>query len=384
MRSLEFMSTDYLENPWPLYAHFRREQPIWWSDEIRMHCVFRYEHVQAILKDPRFTVEFPFRITEELFGRTLIDMEGPEHLRLRRKVAPLVGNANLAIFAREVSEPRITALVRAAAEQPPMEFMRAIAERVPTLMISEFLGFPLEDERWLFERMMVLMDHLDGKRGNRQEVSDVHHEVSAWLDGIIARLLEEGPGTRGFKRLIDGIRDETPETIKILYWTFLAGGIETSMCLLGNAASVLARNPSWFEQLASTPTMARAILDEVLRFEPVQASTVRFAAENLELGGVTIKRGQAVNLLLASAARDDATFASPDVFDPTRTLSNSLSFAVGPHACVGKTFTMMNAEITLRTLWNTWQGVQLVEDAPAVIRGASFRKPHALFLKAKH
>nr|WP_244981498.1 cytochrome P450 [Corallococcus exercitus] len=130
--------------------------------------------------------------------------------------------------------------------------------------------------------------------------------------------------------------------------------------------------------------MARAILDEVLRYEPVQASTVRFASETVELGGVTIKRGQAVNLLLASAARDDATFASPDVFDPTRTLSNSLSFAVGPHACVGKTFTMMNAEITLRTLWNTWQGVQPVEDAPAIIRGASFRKPHALFLKAKH
>jgi cytochrome P450 len=167
-----------------------------------------------------------------------------------------------------------------------------------------------------------------------------------------------------------------------MHWGLLAGGIETSMCFLGNAVAVLTQHPEWFARLADSPSpQAKAILEEVLRFEPVQAATVRFAAEDLELGGVSIKKGQAVNVLIASAARDEAAFESPDTFDPTRPLAKSLSFAVGPHACVGKHFTMMNAEITLRTLWQECRGVRRASDAGATIRGASFRRPQTLFLE---
>ncbi|KYF91086.1 hypothetical protein BE20_36950 [Sorangium cellulosum] len=376
------MSPDYLENPWPLYAQYRRERPVWWSEEIRMFCVFRYEHVRTVLKDPRFTVDYPFRVTEQLFGRTLIDMEGPEHVRLRQRLAPLFGAANLAAFAREVSEPQIAELIRLATDRSPLEFMQAVAERVPTLMISAFLGLPASGEQWLFQRMMTLMDHLDGKTDKRREVSIAHRELSAWLDEHIARLQREPAGGLGYKRLIDGIGDESPETIKGLHWGLLAGGIETSMCFLGNAVAVLTAHPEWFARLAdpSSP-MARSILEEVLRFEPVQAATVRFAAEDVELGGVSIRKGQAINVLLASAARDESVFASPDVFDPTRPLGKSLSFAIGPHACIGKHFTMMNAEITLRALWSTWRGVRRANSVGATIRGASFRRPQSLFLE---
>ena len=381
MSSLDFLDADFLVNPWPVYAEFRRERPVWWSEKIRMFCVFRHEHVRTILTDSRFTVEFPFRVTDQLFGRTLIDMEGPEHQRLRHRLSTVLNNANLGAFAREVAEPQITNLVRTAAKQMPLEFMETIAERVPTLMICEFLGIPRENERWLFDRMMVLMDHLGGTKPSFSAIASVHKELDEWLTEHISALLREKQVSRSYKRLIDGVSDEPFETIRIIYRTFLAGGIETSMCLLGNAAAVLTLHPEWFARLSDDSSMARAILNEVLRLEPVQATTVRFAMEDLEIDSVTIRKGQAVTLVLASANRDEMVYAAPDVFDPTRTPAGNLSFSTGPHACVGRNFTLANAEIALRTLWQSFGVVQRAEEAGGVIRGASFRRPQSLFLK---
>ncbi len=381
MRSLEHLSPDFLENPWPVYAKLRREHPVWWCDEIRMFCVFGYKNVRMILRDPRFTVSHPFRITKQVFGETLVDMEGPEHLRLRKRLSVLVSKANLEAFSREVAEPRIIELVRNAAKSTPLDFMRDIAERVPAIMICHFLGLPPEDERWLFENMMVLMRHLEA-RGSFEEASRVNNDVSAWLDEKITALLNETPASRTCKRLIDVVRDESPETLKSLYFTFLAGGIETSVCLLGNAAALLSQNQDWFARFADEPAIARAILDEVLRLEPAQGSTVRFAAQDLEIDGVTIRRGQAINVLIASAARDEAVFSDPDTFDPMRKPTSGLAFGVGPHACIGKNFTLMNTETTLRALWQALGGVQRAGDMNVVIRGSSFRRPQSLFLEA--
>ena len=155
------------------------------------------------------------------------------------------------------------------------------------------------------------------------------------------------------------------------------------MCLLGNAAVVLTQHPEWFARLADDPAMARPILDEVLRLEPVQGATVRFAAQDVEIGGVPIRKGQAVNLLYASAARDESVFDAPDVFDPLRTPASTLSFSTGPHACLGKSFTFMNAEIALRTLWRTLGSVKRADGFSSVIRGASFRKPQHVLLTSE-
>lgn len=84
MRSIAFLSPDFLANPWPRYAHFREEQPVWWSDEIRMFCVFRHRDIRACLTSPDYTVEYPFRVSRQVFGETLLDLDGPRHQRLRR------------------------------------------------------------------------------------------------------------------------------------------------------------------------------------------------------------------------------------------------------------------------------------------------------------
>lgn len=381
MRSLEFLSPDYLHDPWPIYEQFRREQPIWWCQEIGMFCVFRHDHVRSILKDPRFSVEFPFRVSEQVFGRTLLDMDGPEHVRLRKRLAPILHANNLSGFAESVVAPLAESLVARLPADAPFDFMATVAERIPVLSICEFLGLPTSDAAWVFAQMMVLMNHLDDSKGKASEVSGARGELRAWLKVHLARLRAELPVAVGFRRLHEEALDEKPEALEGLYIVLLAAGIETSVCLLGNAMALLSERPEWFARLAQDPGMARLILEEVLRLEPVQQDTVRFALENLEIAGVRIRRGQALKLLLASAGRDEAVYASPNEFDPLRSPAGGLPFSAGLHACPGQRFALLEAEMTLRALWNRFGAIARAPGMECSIRGAAFRRPSALYLK---
>ena len=77
---------------------------------------------------------------------------------------------------------------------------------------------------------------------------------------------------------------------------------------------------------------------------------MRFAAEDVELGGQLIRRGQAVNVVLAGADRDPAQFANPDQLDLTRENNRHLGFGFGVHYCVGAPLARMEGRIALDTL----------------------------------
>src|SRR5690606_13847471 len=149
-------------------------------------------------------------------------------------------------------------------------------------------------------------------------------------------------------------------------------------CLLGNAVVVISRYPEWFEKLAKEPRRSRPILEEVLRLEPVQQDTVRFATEDVLLAGTRIRKGQAVKLMLASAGRDETVYSHPNQFDPERRPGRGLPFSVGTHACIGKRFALMEAELVLRELWRSCGPVELESSSSTTISGAAFRRPREL------
>lgn len=384
MLTLDSTSQEFLKNPWPLLKRFREEAPIWWSDKERLFYVFRHEHIEKIFMDQRFTVEYPWRTTRHLFGPTLIDMEGEEQTRLKKLVSSTVlSSENNKRFAQEFALPTIEKLIDGVVYQPVFDFIEEVANRVPTLMTCQFLGIPLEYERWLFEKMMILMNHLGESSVNYDIANKMRREVDEWLTDFLRKQSFAGQGSKRYLQMFESIRHESMETKKIIFWTFLAGGIETSMCLLGNALVVLSQHPNWFARLGESTSLARSILTEVLRFEPVQGSTVRFATEDLEIGDTKIKRNQCVKLVLTSACRDEAVFKDADIFDPARPTSKNLAFAIGSHACMGRNFTLTNAEITLRLFWEKLQGVRQLEPITSTIYGSMFRRPVDAVISSK-
>ena len=84
------------------------------------------------------------------------------------------------------------------------------------------------------------------------------------------------------------------------------------------------------------PTLIRNAVEEALRYEPAAAVVDRYATRDARLGDASIKTGELVRISLASPNRDPAIFSDPDRFDVTRPNANQhLTFALGPHACLG-------------------------------------------------
>jgi len=110
-----------------------------------------------------------------------------------------------------------------------------------------------------------------------------------------------------------------------------------------------------------------AVVQEFLRYETPTLFVARFPSQRIELGGVAIGAGEPVLVVLAAANRDPAVFAEPDRFGPERFAGGRtvgvgpLSFAFGPHFCLGASLARLEAEIMLAALLARWPDVALTD-----------------------
>lgn len=358
---------------WNKFRDLRMTSPLVWDEESKMFIAYDHETVLSVFQNRSFKVDYPWRKTSHIFGKTLLDMEGDLHIHLKKKlVSSVLKESNLNLFREHVAEPNIIAIVDQAMTNSEFEFNRNVARRVPTCMTLALLGFDLKWENWLFERVEKLMSHLDGLSEDYSEVNRLHKEVDEWLEERLVELIDTN-SDRPYNILFDPIQDETLEIQKIVYWTFIAGGIETSMCLISNAYSILTNHLNYYEKLANDTESSVGILEEILRLEPVQTSTIRYAVESVDINGQLIQKGSLVNLRLDSALHDEKIHQLPDAFDPERTSSRRLVFATGPHACLGKSFTLGNTELVLKILFNKLRKIDRIKPIKSNITGRLFR-----------
>jgi cytochrome P450 len=137
-------------------------------------------------------------------------------------------------------------------------------------------------------------------------------------------------------------------------------GYETTMNHLGNGVHSLLTNPAQFERLVAEPEIVVPGVDELLRYEaPVQV-TSRVAMEDIPVAGTLIKAGQQVVVFLGGANRDPAEFPDPDRLDLTRPNANRhMSFAHGPHFCLGAALAKTEAEVVFGTLARRYPDVRI-------------------------
>jgi cytochrome P450 len=131
--------------------------------------------------------------------------------------------------------------------------------------------------------------------------------------------------------------------------------------LIGNAVYLLLTHPDQRAILQDSPTLLPNAIEETLRVEPPVTLIPRIALEDFDYQGNTIRRGQIVQLSIASANRDAAHFADADRFDVRRAPSQILSFGYGPHGCLGGHLARVETRIALETLFARMPGLRLDE-----------------------
>jgi cytochrome P450 len=366
---------DVRANPFPLYARGRREFPVFAHEGLPLFSVFRYDDIQAILKDPAaWSSIFPPPPGVELrkdLPPSMLMQDPPEHTRLR-------GLVNQAFTPRMIRrlEQRMEAiaeqLLADALAKRRVDLVQALTYPLPVIVIAEMIGVPLQDREQFKHWSDGLVENLGlGIMG--PEPPDVIARELAILDEMRAyfsRLVDERrrePREDLLSGLvaaeIEGSRLSFDEMLQMLTLLLVAGN-ETTTTLIGNAAIVLMQHPDQLARLRTRPELIEGAIDEVLRFSsPVQV-TVRRANQRMEVAGMAIEADQNALVWLGSANRDESVFDRPDVFDIARDDNRHLAFGFGPHFCLGSNLARLEAQVAIGTLVRRTTDFHRADDEP--------------------
>lgn len=357
-----------------------------------------YEDAVAALLDERLGVDPMAAMTEEQkaqlpetpeefrpLQRILLSVDPPDHSRLRRLVQPsFSARAMDALKPRiqQIADDLLDAAEREAAargEIAPnrtLELNDAYAFPLPMKVISEMLGVPEEDH----DQIRRWSDSLLGaQRARTDEIqADLRHFIAYLRDLFAAKRRQ--PGDDLTSSLVhaeeDGDRLNEDELLSMVFILIVAGHV-TTVNLIGSAVYALLANPAELAKLRADPALAKAAIEEALRYYgPAETTTLRFAHESTTVGGVAIPQGERVIVGLGAADRDPARFPDPDRFLLGRPeVNRHIAFGKGIHACLGAPLARLEGQIALATLFTRYPDLRLAVTAeelrwrPGFLRG---------------
>ncbi|GLW71266.1 cytochrome P450 [Kitasatospora phosalacinea] len=375
-------SAEFVAHPYPAYAALRERAPVHHHEPTGQWLVSRYADVNALLRDRRLGRTYTHRFTHEEFGRPapdpahepfhtlndhgLLDLEGPDHARIRRLVAK-------AFTPRTVESLRPT-VRRLAAElvdgllaDGGGDLIARVAEPLPVAVIAEMLGIPAPDRHLLrpWSADITGMFELDPSPETARRAVTASLEFSAYLRELIRkRRAEPGPDLISALALAaeDGqvlSEQETVSTCVLL----LNAGHEATVNTTGNGWLALFRNPDQLARLrGAVDELLPTAVEELMRYDTPLQMFERWVLDDVEVGGTTVPRGAEVALLFGSANRDPARFTDPDRLDLGRTDNPHLSFGAGIHFCLGAPLARMELTESYGALLRKAPGLRLLRE----------------------
>ncbi|MGH3922706.1 MAG: cytochrome P450 [Egibacteraceae bacterium] len=365
---------EFVQDPYTLYERMRREQPVYRGAQGTWYLT-RYTDVEAALRDPRLSSDAERRqrwfrrhanvqISERLSGQgkrlgsSMLSTDPPDHTRLRKLV-------NKAFLPRRVEalRPRIEAIVAdlldaATASGPSFDLIGALAYPLPITVICELLGVPVAERDRIRQGTQVPFAQ-PGQQRSQPTAADLERmeqatgELMGYLRDLIRRRRAE-PGDDLLSGLVaakEGGDQLTEDELLRTCFLLLVAGHETTTNLIGNGTLALLRHPAQWRRLQEHPTLIRSAVEELLRYDsPVQRTSVRIAAEAVELGGVTLDEGDAVFPVIGAANRDPERFVAPDRLDVSRPDPRHLSLGAGPHFCLGAPLARLEGQVAIGAL----------------------------------
>ncbi|WP_081290003.1 cytochrome P450 [Mycobacterium colombiense] len=331
--------------PYEAYRALRERMPVAWhpyKGGPGFLALTGYDEVYAVSRDSATwsseatAVWFDTPDPGDLFdprGVMMITMDPPRHTALRgliskgftpRQVARL--NERITDMAKDV--------VDTVVERGECDFVKDVAGALPSYVIAELLGIPLEDGYRLYELTEIMNTGVLGD----QHAAQAAAEMMAYSTELMARKRahpEDDIATSLLHAEIDGQRLTDLEFNSFFLLLINAGG-DTTRNLVAGAMCVLAENPEQRAKLEADSSLLSTAVEELLRYVSPVIAFVRTAMKDTELRGTPVKKGDRVAMFYPSANRDAAHFAEPDRLDLTRKPNLHLAFGGGgTHFCLG-------------------------------------------------
>ena len=300
------------------------------------------------------------------FTTGMPNTDPPEHTRVR-------GLVNKAFTARVVEgmRPRVQEIVDSLLDQAEcegsIEVIGDFAYPLPAIVIAETLGVPAADR----DQFKEWSDDIVAFHGTgRPHIETIMKSTAALLETKewLLQLIEarrKQPEDDLISALVAAeergdMLNETELVATCI--TLLTAGHETTTGLIGNGLLALLRHPDQLRKLRENPALIGTAVEEFLRFDTSFLRAWRLTADDVEIGGQQISKGQTLSLMLGAANRDPAQFEHPDRLDITREPNLHTSFGWGIHFCAGAPLARREAEIAFTTLLRRFPRLKLDEE----------------------
>ena len=367
------------DDPYPVYARLRREDPFHHNQEQDFWVMSRHADVHAAFRsDAAYSNRMGVSLDASAWNEhahtvmSFLAMDPPRQTRLRRLVSK--GFTPRRVAALEPQIQRITDhyLDRhldgtRSGDAVDLDWIGDLAGKVPMDVISEMLGVPESDRDEVRRLADLLVMREDGLRDVPAAGIDASLRLFEYYREHVARAKARPADdlTTALLTVEDGgDRMSDAEVVAFLFLMVVAGN-ETTTKLLGNAMFHLTADPAQRDRVFADGALVPRWIEETLRFDTSTQLLARLLVEDLTLHGRTAPAGSQVLLALGSANHDEDVFTEPERFHldrPQDQLGQVLSFGGGRHFCLGANLARLEARVVLDSLLRRVRTVEVEHD----------------------
>jgi cytochrome P450 len=358
---LERLAPEFYADPYPTYRALREHEPV-----KRMpngsYFLTRYDDLVGVYKNTRlfssdkkreFAPKYGDSLLYEHHTTSLVFNDPPAHTRVRRLIMGALSPRAIAEMEPDLVR-LVDRLLDALAAKGDVELIGDFASAIPVQVIGNLLDVPMSEREPLRDWSLAILGALEPvigdeafARGNRA-VKD----FLAYLDTLVERRRARpgNPDRDVLTRLIAGEGDDERLTAKELLHNcifLLNAGHETTANLIGNGLVALSHHPAQKRRLIENPDLAKAAVEEILRYESSNQLGNRMTTGPVDIGGISMAAGTPLTLCIGAANRDPAHFADPERLDIGRTPNRHLAFATGAHQCAGMALARLEGAIAI-------------------------------------
>jgi cytochrome P450 len=346
--------------PHDQYRWLRDNAPVRWHDEPNgrgFWAVTRHADVWEVDRDfqnyssePTILIPDPPPGEGQGFGpyKMMLMMDPPEHTAFRK----LIRQA-FTLPAARLREERIQALARqivdAVIESGECDFVGEVAGEMPSFVIAELMGLPLEDGRELYKLTEIIHTAPEALPPGAGGVAVM--KMFEYGGKLIAEKRAR-PGDDLTSKLlaceVDGRRLEDMEFLLFFLLLVDAGGDTTRNLLSGGLLALMAHPQQFAWLMADLPGRLASAREELLRWTSPVIYMRRTARRDVALAGQQVREGDKVVMYFGAANRDPAVFERPEVLDLARDPNPHIAFGTGPHGCLGQHIARIEIDAMLR------------------------------------
>ena len=398
----DMFAGEAISDPYSYYGRLREEDPVHWNEKYALWVVTRYDDVvwlarhheyfsNAVFKDdpnPPYPEieESDMGLYEEVrnfFARWFIQHDRPIHLDMRQVLHGYFTPKSMEEW-RPMIRSVIKDLLDEADEKGEMDIMRDFATPLPLFVIAQMMGMPYEDRRFIRSLAEKLLFIGRGDVGRMQPLHDGIFELIDYLSPVVDERIVN-PQDDFISVLADGERRGiyTRDQVVANAILLLLAGHETTINLICNGTLALMQHPDQWDALKRDkgevlPPLINRATEECLRYDPPVKSIQRIVAEDVELGGKVMRKGERVRWFITGANRDPEKFENPDTFDIARWPNSHVGFGSGIHHCLGATLARLEGQEAFRALAERYDNLTLQQDEFEYQPSVTFRSLKSL------